>query len=109
MHQKCNISATFWFSEKFYNSFSPDTYRKKAQYLLCHKNLMEGNKTANKLGIRFFDSPCSYMNIRRKRKFKMHTGSVSEIALFMVHFQEKTNKILQSMSCEYSNLVPQGA
>ena len=28
----------------------------------------------------------------RKKKFKIHTGSVSEIALFVVNFQEKAEK-----------------
>ena len=32
------------------------------------------------------------MNTRRKQKFKIHTGRVSEIALFMVHFQDKAEK-----------------
>ena len=28
----------------------------------------------------------------KKQKFKIHTGSVSEIALFTVHFQDKAEK-----------------
>ena len=52
----------------------------------------------------------SNMNTRRKQTFNIHTGSVSEIVLFMVQFQEKPkNNILQSMPCEYSKLVSQGA
>ena len=46
------------------------------------------------------------MNTRRKQKFKIHTGRVSEIALFMVHFQDKAGK---SMPCGYSKLVSQDA
>ena len=34
----------------------------------------------------------SYMNNRKKQKFKIYTGSVSEIALFTAHFQEKAGK-----------------
>ena len=38
------------------------------------------------------------MNTRKKQKFKIHTGSVSEMALFMVNFQDKVEKKnLQSM------------
>ena len=37
--------------------------------------------------------------MRKKRKFKFHTGSGSEIALFTVHFQDKgKKKILQIFS-----------
>ena len=32
------------------------------------------------------------MNNRKKQKFKIYTGSVSEIALFTAHFQEKAKK-----------------
>ena len=32
------------------------------------------------------------MNTRKKQKFKIHTGSVSEMALFMVNFQDKAKK-----------------
>ena len=34
----------------------------------------------------------SYMNNRKKQKFKIYTGSVSEIALFTAYFQEKAEK-----------------
>ena len=34
----------------------------------------------------------SCMNARKKQKFKIHTGSVSEMALFMVNFQDKAKK-----------------
>ena len=37
----------FGSQKSFTTHFSPDTYRKKAQYLLCHKNLVKGNKTTN--------------------------------------------------------------
>ena len=32
------------------------------------------------------------MNTRKKQEFKIHTGSVSEIALFTVNFKEKAEK-----------------
>ena len=36
----------------------------------------------------------------KKQKFKIHNGSVSEIVLFTVHFQDKADKkCLQSMPC----------
>ena len=59
MHQKCNISATAWFSESFTTNFSPEIHTKKAQQVLSYKNLIKDNKTANNEGIVFFYSPCS--------------------------------------------------
>ena len=32
------------------------------------------------------------MNTRKKQEIKIHTGSVSEIALFTVNFKEKAEK-----------------
>ena len=50
------------------------------------------------------------MNTRKKRKLKIHTGSVSKIALFTALFQDKAEKkIVQSMPCGYSKLVSQVA
>ena len=38
------------------------------------------------------------MNTRKIQKFKFHTGSVSKISLFTVHFQDKAEKkFLQGM------------
>ena len=34
----------------------------------------------------------SYMNTRKKRKIKIHTGSVSKMVLFMVNFQDQAEK-----------------
>ena len=47
MHQNVISRLPFASQKSFTTHFSPDTYRKKTQYLLCHKNLMKGNKTAN--------------------------------------------------------------
>ena len=51
------------------------------------------------------------MNTREKKlRFKIHTGSVLKIVLFMVYFQEQSEKkkLFQSMPCGYSKLVSQG-
>ena len=48
MHQNVISWLHFGSQKSFITHFSPDMYRKKAQYLLCQKTLMKGNKTANK-------------------------------------------------------------
>ena len=75
MQQKCNISATFWFSEKFYNSFfSWDVQEKKPSICYVIKILWKITEQPTIRGSVFLTHPVVIQKDCRGERHSAHFG-----------------------------------